>query len=265
MGQNQEIETTLAEIVREQLGGGFALNYFTQMHSEIGFVYFSTPAAAHIRTTGSLNFAAAEILGVDFTLENVVQLYERQGTVLTNPKTEGIGIFDQMLEDRDVIKFTFLRDPVDRFAALFRNVFSINTKETPQRKKLFTHLGISLDENLSMLDLAELLLEEKALKQLMPQFRNQRQMTAYDLVDYSFIGRHENWSEDYAAVSQEIFGRDVVQFDPIVAFNKDPEGAALQGNIDAETQSALREVYRDDYDMIEEIGELFPDGFAADF
>jgi len=262
MRQQSQSETTTAKAVENHVGGKYALNYFTHLDEELGFVYFSAPAVANTRTVGSLNIAVAEALGIDYTLDNLGKLYNRESTVVAPPERVGIDVFDQMLEDPDVVKFTFFRDPVERFAALYRNVFSINTMGSEPRKKLFKHLAMPLEENLTMLDLAELLCEEEDLKPLFPQTRTQRQMTAFDIVDYDFIGRHESWETDFTRISNDIFGRSVAHFDPIQRFNKDPEGVKLRGNVDEETASAIREAYREDYEMLDEITELFPDGFV---
>jgi len=254
----------MADAVTKLVGGPRALNYFTHVSNAFGFIYFTVPAAASIRTIGSLNLAIAESLDTDFEIKNMAQLYNRQANILGMPKNEGMGVFNQMLDDPSVLKITFLRDPVDRFAALYRSIFSANTRKAGPRQTLFNHLGIPLEENLSMLDLAELLCEEDDLKSLTPQLRSQRQMAGYDLVDYNFIGRHETWQTDFATVSQDIFGQDVTQFDPVSSFNQDPEGANLQTTVDPETRVALEQAYADDYDMLEEVASLFPGGFAQD-
>ncbi len=263
MSQYSEHETEMTEAVSRMVGGNKTLNYFTHLHEEIGFIYFSAPAVANIRTTASLNLAVAETLGVKFGYQDLGAVYKRQSSIVAGPKGVGPGVFAEMLDDPDVVKLTFLRDPVERFAALYRRVFSINTMRARPRVQLFGHLGIPVEENLSMLDLAELLCEEEELKLQLPHLRSQRQMAAFDLVDYSFIGRHETWEDDFSRISQEIFGRDVAQFDPIKVFNQDPEGVELQGNVDAETRAALEEAYREDYEMLEEVDELFPGGFAG--
>lgn len=263
MARLVESEAAMAFAVANLLGSANALNYFTYLHEDAGFIYFSAPAVANIRTSGSLNMAVAELSGAEYELTGLNQLFNRQKSVVGNPNRVGYDVFDRMLDDPDVLKFTFIRDPVSRFAAVYQNTFSINTRQSEHRKTLFGFLGMPIEENLSMLDLAELLVEESELKALLPQLRGQRQMTGFDLVEYSFIGRHENWSRDFAKVSYDIFGRDIAQFDPVKQFNKDPEGVELLCLVDDETKAALREAYREDYEMIEEVAELFPDGFSA--
>ncbi len=264
MSEISTAQLGLAEAVARHLGGKSLLNYFTHIHEETGFIYFATPAVANIRTIGSLNMAVAETMGVDYTLAGLGQIFNRQANIVGNPNFVGFDVFSQMIEDPDVVRFTFLRNPADRFSAIYRNLFSINTMESQPRQKVFEFLGIPLEENLTMLDLAELLAEEDGLKALLPQLRSQRQMTAYDLVDYSFIGRHETWEKDFATIAHEIFGRDVARFDPIKTFNKDPEGAALKSLVDADTIEALKLAYAEDYDMLDEVAALFPNGFLQE-
>ncbi|MCF6272379.1 MAG: sulfotransferase family protein [Rhodobacteraceae bacterium] len=264
MGQFLEDQGTLAEVVTKLLGGPYPLNFFTHMNEDVGFLYFSAPGVANIRTIGSLSLAVAETLGIDFRLDNMGQIYKRQARLLDSPETGGQGVFERMLQDPDVVRITFFRDPADRFAALYHNVFSINTLRAEPRMKLFDFLGMPIEENLSMLDLAELICEEEGLKALLPQLRSQRQMTAFDLVDYDFIGRHETWPVDFAKISLDIFGRETRQFDPVSAFNKDPEGTMFKRLIDADTKAALKLAYAEDYDMMAEISAIYPQGFLQE-
>jgi len=255
-------ETPFAEAVREIIGGPERLNHGTFVSRRLGFIYISVPAVANARTVGSLSLAVAERLGIDLEIKSLAQIYRRKDMIIKTPQDYGMPLFGHMLNDPSVVKFTFLRDPADRFVATYRSKFSINTKKSEARQKLFAHLGMPLEENLSMLDLAELLCEEKELGETLPQLRSQRSLTAYDLVDYDFIGRHEQWYTDYALVSAEIFGEKTRQFDPMKAFNRDPEGVSLKVLIDEETRAALAIAYRDDYNMLDEVAELYPGGFS---
>lgn len=257
-------ENSLADAVLRLVGTRWRLNYFTFLDEDIGFIYFSAPAAANVRTIGSLQKGVAQVRGEVFQIPNLKKVYARENGLIANPKQVGFDVFNQMLEDESVIKLAFVRDPVERFAAVYRNQFSLEMKNSPQRVKLFEFLGVPLEENLSMLDLAELLNEEDELKNLTPHLNSQRNMIAFDLVDYNFIGHHEHWIEDFPRVSMEIFGCETPLFDPITDLNIDPEGRKLYTLIDAETRAELETVYAEDYEMIAEINELFPDGFVAE-
>lgn len=257
-------ENTLAEAVMAVVGSRWRLNNFTFLDEDIGFIYFSAPASANVRTVGSLQKGVAQVRGERLELTSLRKVLNRDEGLMDNPQRAGLELFNQMLEDQSVIKLAFVRDPVERFAAVFRNQFSVNMKNGAQRVKLFEFLGMPLTENLSMLDLAELLNEEKELKDLIPHLNAQRSLIAFDLVDYSFIGRHESWNEDFARISMEVFGCETPVFDPIKDLNIDPEGVKLFSLIDEETRKELKKAYAEDYEMIEEIEELFPDGFATE-
>ena len=255
----------MAYAVTELLGGVEALNYFTHLQQDLGFVYFAVPAVANIRTIGSLNLATARAEGVEHEYRQMKQVYNRQAAIVPNPNMTGYSIFNEMLEDPEVIRMAFLRDPAERFAVIYRSMFSTNTLRSMPRQKVFDHLGVPITENLTMLDLAELVHEEPELKALSPQLRSQRQMLAFDLVDYSFIGRHERWDEDFSRISYDIFGREVEKFDPQLLFKVDPEGVGMKIELDDETRAAIELAYAEDYEMLEEVEELFPAGYAAGY
>ncbi len=257
-------ENTLADAVLGLVGSRWRLNYFTFLDEDIGFIYFSAPACANIRTIGSLQKGVAQERGEVLHIPNVNKVLNREHGIIANPKRAGFEVFNRMLEDESVIKLAFVRDPVERFAAVYRTHFSANMKNNAQRCKVFEYLGMPLEENLSMLDLAELLHEETGLINLTPQLMPQRDMIAFDLVDYDFIGRHESWNEDFPKISMEIFGCETPIFDPVKDLSADPEGAKLFSLVDEETRAVLGDVYAQDYEMIDEIEALFPGGFAME-
>ncbi len=259
----EDVETTLAEAVLGLIGTRWRLNNLTFIDEEAGFIYFSAPAAANFRTNGSLQKGVAHMRGQALSIPNLQMVGNREKGLLGNPKSVGFHVFADMLEDEAVLKLAFVRDPVERFAAIYRHQFSINAKGAVSRSKLFEFLGMPETESLSMLDLAELLTEEAELKDLLVPLISQRRLIAFDLVDYDFIGRHERWDEDYVAIALELFGCETPRFDPVKDLSADPEGAKLAANVDDETRAALEVAYAEDYEMIEEIEELFPNGFAA--
>lgn len=263
MNEKSNSGEAMAKAITELVGGKAALDYFTFVSDELGFIYFSCPCVANVRTAGSLNLATAEALNLDYEISNMKFVLQRKFGILNNPRQLGYEQFGRLLDNPTVIKFTFVRDPIARFAAIYRNSFAADRIKNKVREKLFTHLGLPADDPLSMLDLAELVCEEAELKSLFPQLRSQRQMTAFDLVEYDFIGKHENWKADYSAVTAEIFGSQPKLFDPIEAFNNDPEGQKVRVLVNDETQAVLREAYQEDFAMIEEVAELYPQGFAS--
>ncbi len=263
MANISKTKHAMAYEVCRLLGGLEPLNYFTHLQHHFGFIYFAVPAAANIRTIGSLNLATAQAMGLELEYKQISQVYNRQTAIIPNPNMEGYAVFNEMLDDPEVIRMAFLRDPASRFAATYRNMFSTNTLRSMPRQKVFDYLGIPITENLTMLDLAELVMEEPVLKQISPQLRSQRQMLAFDFVDYTFIGRHERWDEDFARISHDIFGREIETFDPVKAFNVDPEGTNMQILIDDETRAAIKRAYPEDYKMLDEVDELYPNGYAA--
>ncbi len=257
-------DSSLADAVLRLVGTRWRVNQFTYLEEDIGFAYLAAPAVANIRTIGSLQKGVAQVRGEDFEIKNRRKVTNRDESLIANPKELGFDVFDQMLRDDSVVKLAFLRDPVERFVAVYRNHFSMSVKNSPQRVKLFEFLGMPIEENLTMLDLAELLNEEEGLADLSPQLLQQRNLIAFDVIDYQFIGRHEQWDEDYARISMEIFGCETPKFDPIKDLNIDPEGHKLFSLVDEETRAELEEAYAEDYDMLDEIAETFPDGFAAE-
>ncbi len=257
-------EISISDAVTNVVGSRARMNYFNFLDEDLGFIYFSVPVVANVRTIGSLLKGMAHVEGEVFELPSMKPIFDRDSGLISKPGHVGFNAFGRMLEDESVIKFAFVRDPVERFSAAYRNQFSINTKHGRQRVKLFEHLGISVDENLSIVDLAEILTEEDGLYDVSPQLMPQRRMIAYDLVDFDFIGRHERWEEDYPAIAMEIFGCETPIFDPVEALNADPEGTKLTANVNEETRRAIEAAYAEDIEMIAEIETLFPDGFAEE-
>lgn len=254
----------LAHAVMEMMGGEHHANYLTFLDRHYGFFYIAVPGAANFRTPGSLQMGVAHMRGRAHHISDPGMVFDRPHGLLANPNQAGFQSFGEMLEDDTVIKLAFLRDPVDRFASAYRSQYAFNRKKTKHRRKLFDFLGMPDEENLSMLDLAELMTEEGEIKTLSPQLMPQRRLIAYDLVHYDFIGRHETWADDYSRIAMEIFECETPVFDPIKSLGKDPENSSLRVLVDEETRAVLAKAYEEDFEMLAEIKELFPDGFAVE-
>lgn len=248
----------MTHAIANQMGGFGPLNNYVHISEEAGFVYFGNPGACYARVLASMNMAIAATRGDVMVFQNIGQIYQRDYGNLANPWEAGHDIFDDMLDDPDTLKFTFVRDPIARFLTGYYGKLTKKTPRSDPRKKLFDDLELDVSSDISLEDLSGLLAQDSALRDLVPLMRLQRNMTAFDLVDYGFIGHHERWDQDFSALSSQVFNQSTPAFDPISKFNHDEDGEKVDLEISNQTRANLENAYGDDFAMLEEIDELFP-------
>ncbi len=248
----------MTQAIAKKMGGSGPLNNLVHISEDAGFVYFGSPGACYFRVLGSLNTALAAMNGEQLEYEKLGQVYQRVRGKMANPWETGHEIFDDMLDDPDTLKFTFVRDPVSRFLSGYYGKLTRKTPRSEQRQKMFELLEMDLTQEISVEDFAELVAQDQEVRDLLPLFRPQRNLTAFDLVDFGFIGNHDRWDTDFAKASTHIFGHPVPVFDPQQRFNRDEDGVNTPSQIDAQTQANLEYAYAEDLAMLEEINELFP-------
>lgn len=250
--------THMVNAVTRLIGGAERMNFLVHISEETGFVYFGNPTASHIRILASMNIAIAAAYGEELKYTNFGQLFRREFGRMTSPLKEGPAIFADMLDDPDTFKFTFVRNPVSRYLNTYYSMLSTNTPNTPHRQKVFRYLGLDLSQDLPLADLAALLAQDTGLRAIIPNLDLQRNLTAFDLVDYGFIGQHENWDRDFAVITNQIFGHPVTPFDTMAAFGQGDDHPKANIEIEAPVLANLENAYTDDFEMIAEINAMGP-------
>ncbi len=235
---------TVTELANIQ-GGKFALNLFVRVCEDPKLVYFSSP------------FSCPDILQklLVKTIRAITPGKYSKGQVLFKPHEVGNARFCAMLEDTQFTKFTFLRDPIDRFCNAYTQILSDEAPESSQREKIFNFLGLSPFSELSLNKFAEIVSSSFVARDLIPEFRPQRSIIAYDFVEFNFFGNISHWQNDLQRLFSQKLG---IPSDHLTDLHDgDNIGVSEFFNnyeVDNATQVLLERSYTSDYEMLEELG-----------
>ena len=170
------------------------------------------------------------------------------------PYTFGKSKFCDAIENPDFIKLAFVRDPVDRFCAVYYDRLAPEAEFSVAKEKLFSYLDLGDDEELSLSDFAKIVAHSELDRDVLAILRPQRKIIAYDLVDFNFIGHAENWAHDLDHFLASYLN---VAAPKIAGLNNESEKIhENMFDIDAETQRNIEAAYVQDLEMIEEVSEL---------
>lgn len=218
------------------------------------FVYFNNPKVVSSSTKAGLNRAIARRFGIEMRYDTLEGVHERGVNPMKTPEEVGQKLFARLLRDPAVTRFAFVRDPLSRLISAYADRLSTSGgAQKPPFARLAAHLGLKAGAELSFADFARLCADDPAVRDFDPHWRLQRRQIAFDLVPYSFVGHHESWSRDFAAITAAIFGAPVQEVDTRAAFGHFTDAARKPVVTDAATRALVERAYAQDYAMLEEI------------
>ncbi|MEO0915055.1 MAG: sulfotransferase family 2 domain-containing protein, partial [Pseudomonadota bacterium] len=246
--------TRLRTQLLQHFGGEEAFNWPIHIWQHPSFIYVSTPKNACSTTKASLNMRVARDVDPGFRIDEMKGVHKRDKMLLRTPNEVGDEEMDRLLTSPDVVRFCFVRDPLQRLISAYHSKLSYKHKrQSPHRQALFAHLGLSLEENLEIEDVAEIFAEDAAARYLDEHWRPQNEVIAYGIMPFSAIGRFEIWSEDFAEITTQIFGAPVPPVDTR-RFNRDVTPHTFkESQATPRLLKAVKKAYAADYAMFKDI------------
>ncbi|WP_325063276.1 sulfotransferase family 2 domain-containing protein [Halovulum marinum] len=232
-------------------GGRPALSRHVHVSAEHGFVYFSNPKVACSSTKASLNLAVAARSGQPLELRSMEQIHDRGHNPLASPRELGWKRFGAMLRDPQVLRFSFVRDPLKRFVSAYLSKLDEAKRGSGQSRRLFAHLGWEQGHPLSLQDFAALVRADETVRELDPHWRLQRRQIGFDVVDFGFIGDHAAFARDFELIARRIFGAPVEVFDTRTAFGRFTRPSDVE--VTEQVRRDVAAAYAEDYAMLDEI------------
>lgn len=174
--------------------------YHVHISERNAYIYFEVPKAGS--TTIKSTLQAFETLTMGMTplsKENAV-IHNKKLSPLLSPFNIGIEKFCKMLDDDTVFKFGFVRNPYTRMLSAFLNKMGWMG---PQKKVISDILSLSKEDEISFAQFVQAVTSQSPFD-MDPHWRPQTSQLFYDLVNYHFIGRFENFDEDFKTVLDKI-------------------------------------------------------------
>ncbi len=239
----------------EVYGSAGQMNHHIHVSAAHRFIYFSNPKVACSSTKATLNLAVAARAGQkDFAIRSMEEVHARAHNLLDKPGTVTRPVFNKMMRDPKVFRFSFTREPVGRFCSAYLSKLDVGKRASGMARRLWAHLGWPADYPLTLEEFGELCAADPAIRDFDPHWKLQRTQIAYDHVDYGFLGEHHRFAEDFAKISARIFDGDVVPvFDTRTEFQRVTTAKKVAQTVSDSLRRNIEAAYAADFDMLAEI------------
>ena len=151
---------------------------------------------------------------------------------------------DQVLYDDQFFRFSFARNPYTRVTSAYLHKFS---DTHPKRAHYMKRLGLRNDVEISFLKFLRIVSETnpgKLNKHWMPLSL----LMQLDKINYHFIGRFENFCDDFNHVVREIYGRPYEDERLKKAHHAVNASAKVNALIGPQEKALIDEIYAQDFD-----------------
>lgn len=230
-------------------------NYSVHISTQNKYIYFSNPKVGCTTLKATLNLMEAKTANQNLIYSGMGQIHSRKYNLLKTPHAIGYGNFLSMIEDKSVIKFCFVREPIERFASAYASKLMLDRNEA---KVVKTYLGLPQDQ--AMCDLvppdrfAQLVSEDEALRDLNEHWRLQRKQTCFDLVPQMICNKMTHFQRNLKSICENIFdGHEFEIFDARVHFaGNRSQSAKVKSELTPDAMNALKSAYSADFDLFDQ-------------
>ncbi|MGI9482791.1 MAG: sulfotransferase family protein [Hyphomicrobiales bacterium] len=192
------------------------------------------------------------------TIKKTMQLMERDaasGVEIENPHDRASSplkllsttsrSYDNLFIDDSMYRFTFVRNPYTRIASTFLDKFAPGR---PQRGEFMPKIGLSANDELSFEDFLHII-RNKRRDRLNKHWMPLTLLTQFDRFNYSFIGRFENFEEDFSKVVHDVYGQRYDESAHRMSPHSTGADARFRELIGRQEQELIEEIYQSDFEI----------------
>ncbi len=177
------------------------LEYHVNISVKNSYIYFEVPKAGCSTIKGILQEIEATTLGLPIPEKTREVIHNKKISPLLSPKDIGKDKFLEMLEDKQVFKFSFVRNPYTRILSAYLS--KMRWQEGREKKEIADTLGILTKEKISFDQFLDAIKQTTSYN-MNPHWRIQTDQLFWSLIDYNFIGHLENFNQDFQKVIDNI-------------------------------------------------------------
>ena len=186
-GDDGPNDLQLRSIVADRFGKGFVIaNYLAHISNNRRYLYVSVPKVGCTKIKRILQEAEYGHL-----LPNIHQVHEPIFSPLLEP-IDDIKLLNAVLAEPDWTRFTFARNPFTRVLSCYMDKI---VRSPWERQRLLPTLGLDPDALPSFAEFLECVSGQDDLSRDI-HWASQHHLARPDLVDYTFVGRFERFTED---------------------------------------------------------------------
>ena len=175
--------------------------YHVHISERNSYIYFEVPKSGSTTIKSILQDLEALTMGKSPLSQESSVIHNKKNSPLLSPSNIGVEKFSEMLDDKNVFKFGFVRNPYTRLLSAFLS--KMKWKEGVQRKMIVDILNLKKEEEISFTQFIQAIDSQNPFR-MDPHWRPQVHQLFYNLIDYDFIGRFEHFNEDLERVLHRI-------------------------------------------------------------
>ncbi|MCU0524011.1 MAG: sulfotransferase family protein [Elainella sp. Prado103] len=172
-------------------------NYHIHISLKNKFIYVEVPKVACSTLKSRLQAIEAQALGQPPPAKDMETIHNKKLSPLLSPSDIGIEQFDALLNDPQIFKFCFVRNPYTRVLSAFLS--KLSWKEGKYRKTIADALDQSIDEPITFQQFLQVI-EQQSVLEMDPHWRTQSAQLFGQQISYDLIGRFETLEQDWQQV-----------------------------------------------------------------
>lgn len=176
------------------------VNYHIHISLQNSYIFVEVPKVACSTLKRLLQEIEARTAGTPIPAPDMATIHNKRLSSLLSPAEVGWEKFEQLLNDRSIFKFCFVRNPYSRLLSAYLS--KLRWREGKYFQQVSQMLGVESD-TISFEQFVQAIEMQRSIE-MDPHWRIQTDQIFDSLIAYDFIGRFETLSQDIEAIVQRI-------------------------------------------------------------
>jgi len=227
------------------------LDYSIHISVKNKYIYFNNPKCGCSFTKALLNLSEAVASGVKSNYLSLGDIHDRAKGLLLQPSQLGWQNFFELLDNPEIRKVTFVREPISRLCSAYMNKLSEpGVEHRVILEEKLRSIGrpsqiSSFDDFIGALAIDELLKFDE-------HWRPQHLQICFDFVKFDFIGHFETLENDIVRLQKLLFEReltDVIELARALGKQAGSNASRTRRELTPDQTSKIRDIYSRDFEI----------------
>ncbi|WP_204112490.1 sulfotransferase family 2 domain-containing protein [Shimia biformata] len=170
--------------------------------------------------------------------------------LLTGPRGLSMPRVMEALADRQVFRFTILREPTARTVSSYADKI---VKGDKQKAKLMRYLKRPVNSDMSLSEFLDVMAQDEGARDVDRHWRSQRKEVSYDFINYDFVGDMADLKGALAHVTRRVFDAEPMLQDTRSSLGHKSSSAELIAEMTPTDRKNIETAFGPDFEMYEDV------------